>query len=62
MEGGMRWAVIGSVAGVFIFQLLSGISFVAALPMYVGGILAGVLGTWLSKKLQRAPSGKDQVT
>ena len=54
----MRTALVGSFVGVFIYQLLSGSSFVAMLPMYG----ACLLGSWLGTKfrLSRSRSAKEQ--
>jgi uncharacterized membrane protein YfcA len=54
----VRGALIGSLIGAFIFQLLSGSSFLAMLPMYV----ACVLGSWLGTRFlpSRSRSAKEQ--
>jgi uncharacterized membrane protein YfcA len=54
----MGAALVGSFVGVFIYQLLSGSSFLAMLPMY----LACLLGSWLATKFRpwRSRSAKEQ--
>jgi uncharacterized membrane protein YfcA len=54
----MRGALIGSFAGAFLYQLLSGSSFLAMLPMYV----ACVLGSWIGTRFlpTRSSSAKEQ--
>lgn len=54
----MLGPLIGSLIGAFIYQLLSGSSFLAMLPMYV----ACLLGSWLGSRFltSRSRAAKTQ--